>query len=236
MTFGKLIDLFPEAVEEMAGLARQSFGEQHQGCLAIHLSFLLRELLAQAQVRARILQQPITPLGGGRAPGAVKSLDLRTVETVRNDRSRQGFAARTIRAGQRNQNLHRCLRGDVPDTDLVLDRHAQRTHQAKPTRDPTQTFEETTGKLRLAPAKAMLQLRQQPTLLQRTQTTAIGKMRLKHKRFALPKLPDHRLHRVRAQLLEGRDPLMAVNHNVTALRIRSRHHHDRMLLAVLLKR
>jgi len=41
--------------------------------------------------------------------------------------------------------------------------------------------------------------------------------------------PDHRLHRVPAQLLERGDPLIAVDHQVT-VRLLSRNHHDRRLL------
>jgi hypothetical protein len=53
---------------------------------------------------------------------------------------------------------------------------------------------------------------------------------VQHQGFGLAQRPNYRLHCVPAQLLQGRDAPVAVDHQVALRLLHGRHHHDRRLL------
>jgi hypothetical protein len=79
----------------------------------------------------------------------------------------------------------------------------------------------------------MLELGQQPPLLEGTQARTVGHLPPQDQRLGLFHLPHQSLHRVVAQAAKSRDALMAIYDHVAAWRLAIWDHHDRLLLAVL---
>jgi hypothetical protein len=113
---------------------------------------------------------------------------------------------------------------------LLLHALRKQLDQAHAPRHPTRAAIETPRQLLQPIAEALLQFNQQPALFQRRLViaTAHGPIQKQSLRFA--QRPDHRLHRVPAQLLKRRDPLVAVDDQVM-LRLLGGDHYDRRLLA-----
>jgi len=140
------------------------------------------------------------------------------------------FAVLQVDARHRHQILHRHVCGDFALAYLLLDGLRQKFDQRQSPRHPAHAAVKPPRQSVQSIAESLLHLRQQPPLLQRafmlgeTQRTVQQQCR----RFA--HRPDHRFYRVPAQLLQRRNPLVAVNDHV-ALRLAFRcHHHDRCLL------
>jgi len=217
----------------MSHLARQPLGTPQEslglakGCLALF------ELLLQTQESPGIFEQPAATLPARRQPSVVDGLDLGTRELLSDNLIGEPMADGAVDPGQRNQRFHRRLSGDTAVADRLLDTQRKLVHQAQKPRHPARALEETLGQLVLTPAEAMLQLGQQPPLLEGTRARAVGHLPPQDQRLGLLHLPHHRLHRVAAQAAKGRDALMAINDHVATWRFALGDHHDRLLLAVL---
>jgi len=133
-------------------------------------------------------------------------------------------------ARHRRQKLHRHLRQDLALAHLLLDSLRQKLHQRQPPRYPTHAAIELARQLIESIAEALLQLRQKPTHLQRGFLFRQAQRPVQQHGRGLAHRPRHRFHRVPAQLLQRRDPLVAVDDHVTVRLTIGRHHHDGSLL------
>ena len=134
-------------------------------------------------------------------------------------------------ACRRHQKLHRHLRQDLALAHLLLDCFRQEFHQGQPPRYPAHAAVEAARQLIEAVAEALLQLRQQPPLFQRGLVFAQPQRAVQQHGRGLAHRPYHGFHRVPSQLLQGGDPLIAVNDHVTVCLAFRRHHHDGHLLS-----
>ena len=134
-------------------------------------------------------------------------------------------------AGHRHQKLHRHVRGDFALSHLLLDRLRQQFHQRQPPRHPTHAAVEPPRQL-LQPVSEALLL-QQPALLQCALLLRHPEGTVQQEGIGFLHRPDHRFHGVAAQLLERRNTLVAIDHQVPASLAGSGHHHDRRLLSRL---
>lgn len=144
----------------------------------------------------------------------------------------QPLASLAVDTGQRNQGSHRRLGRDLAAADRLLDRQRKLAHQAQKPAHPGDASAESSCQLILAPAKAVLKLRQQPPLLQRRAAWAMGHLPLQDQRLTRVHLPHQGLDRVVAQAAKRRDTLMAVDDHIAARRLAIGDHYDRLSLAV----
>ena len=133
-------------------------------------------------------------------------------------------------ARHRHQKLQRHLRRDPALAHLLLNGFRQNLHQRQPARYPAHATIEPARQLLEPIAKALLQLGQQPTHLQRGLVFAQPQRAVQQHGRGLAHGPYHRLHRVPAQLLQRRDPLVAVDNHVTVRLVFDRNHHNGRLL------
>ena len=122
------------------------------------------------------------------------------------------------------------MRRDRAVAHLLLNALGKPIDQRQPARYPTQAAIKAARQLVQAIAEAPLQFRQQPAFFQRCLAFAPTQRSVQHQGFGLAHRPDHGLHRVPAQLLQRRDPLVAVDHQVSVDLLGDRHHHNRRLL------
>ncbi len=122
------------------------------------------------------------------------------------------------------------MRRDRTATHLLLHALRKLIDQRDSARYPTQTAIEAVRQLVETIAKALLQFRQQPAFFQRRLVFAPTQRSVQHQGFGLAHRPDHGFHRVPAQLLQRRNPLIAVDDQVTVNLLGDRHHHNRRLL------
>jgi hypothetical protein len=170
--------------------------------------------------------------GQGRAvtPGGIQLPGLSRVAVMLNKNGSHPLAVVQADARDRHQKLHGHVGGDSALTHLLLDDLRQKIHQGQPSRDPTQAAIKATRQLFLSVAVALLQLRQQPTFFQRRLVWGEAQRAVQHQGFGFAQWPDHRFHRVPAQLVEGRQALVTVDDHITVHLADDRHHHDRRLL------
>ena len=152
------------------------------------------------------------------------------------DRPRHLLTGAAVDPGQRDERLHRCLSWDLALADRFLDRQGELPHQPQATTDPTGAALEAAGQLLLTPAEAMLKLGEQPPLLQGAGCRRLAHLPLQDQRLGLRHLPDHGVDRVVPQPTEDLDTQMAVDDDVAIRLLGVRHHHDGLLLTVLLQR
>lgn len=159
----------------------------------------LGPLAAQAEVESRVADQALSPVGAGFAPGGVEGLDLGALELLAGGVSGQLHAGFAVGPGQRYQGLDRRLSGDLALADQLLDGVGQLARQTQPARHPARAAVETSGQLLGAPGEAVLELGQEPALLQGRRHRRAGQVALQDQRLGLVELPDHGHDRVLAQ-------------------------------------
>ena len=113
---------------------------------------------------------------------------------------------------------------------LLLDGLRQKIDQGQAPRHPTEAAIKAARQLLLSIAVALLQLRQQPAFFQRRLVFGEAQRAVQDQGLDFAHRPDHRFHRVPAQLLERRQALVAINDQVPVRLAFDRHHHDRRLL------
>ena len=146
---------------------------------------------------------------------------------------RDSLAILQALARHRHQKLQRHLRRDFALAYLPLDRFRQNLHQRKPPRYPAHATIEPPRQLIEPVAETLLQLGQQPTHLQRGLVFTQPQRAVQQHCRGLAHRPYHRLHRVPAQLLQRRDPLVAVDDYVSVRLTFGRYHHDGRLLSAV---
>ena len=139
-------------------------------------------------------------------------------------------------ARHRRQILHRYVRGNFALAHLLLDGLRQKFDQCQPPRYPAHAAIKPARQFIQSIAKAPLHLRQQPALLQGGLMLGKAQRTVQQQSLGLAHRPDHRFHRVPAQLLERRDALVAVDDQVAVALFWGEDHHDGCLLARLSQR
>lgn len=182
------------------------------------------------QKQLRLVQQPLANRRGGRAPGGIQLSRFTAAQVMPRKSLRHAPAVIRTAPRHRNQVLHRHMRRDRALPHLLLHTVGKQLHQSHPPRHPTRAAIKTAGQLLQPIAEALFQFHQQPALFQRRLVIAAAHGSIQKQGLSFAQRPDHRLHRVPAQLLERRHPLVAVDDQVM-LRLRGGHHHDRRLLA-----
>jgi hypothetical protein len=156
----------------------------------------------------------------------------RTAVMLGEDR-RHPLAILQALARHRHQKLQGHLCRDLALAHLLLNGFRQNLHQRQPPRHPAHAAIEPARQLVEPVAEALLQLGQQPTHLQRGLVFGQAQRAVQQHCRGLAHRPYHRFRRVPAQLLQRRDPLVAVDDHVTVRLAFSRHYHDGCLLAGL---
>jgi hypothetical protein len=233
---GKLRAMLGDLSAQMACLARQSRGALHQSLGLTGGLFALFEFLVQTQESAGVFEQPAATLPARHPPAGVQGLDLTAGELVPHDLLGQPLTGLAVDAHQRHQDFHRGLGGDLPLADRLLNRRRKLPHQGQTPRHPAGALDEAPGQLLLAPPEAMLQLGEQPPLLEIRAARGVGHLPLQDQRLGLPHLPHHSLDRVVAQTAQRLQTLVPVDDHVAPRCLAVGNHHDGLLLAVLFQR
>ena len=145
---------------------------------------------------------------------------------------RFGHGLAVLRTGprHRHQVLHRYVGRDHAAAHLLLHALRQQFDQGQPARYPTQAAIKATRQLLQPIAKAPFQFRQQPAFFQRRLSFRHAEGTIQHQRLGLTQRPDQGLDRVPPQLLQRRQALVAVDHQITIRLLGHGHHNDRRLL------
>ncbi len=192
-------------------------------------SFLLR-LSLRFEKQLGIIQNAFADRGRTFAPRGIQLAGFTRIAVMLGEDGGHPLAILQALAGHRHQKLQRHLRQDLALAHLLLDCLRQNLHQRQPPRHPAHTAIEPARQLIEPVAEALLQLGQQPTHLQRGLVFGQAQRTVQQHRRSLAHRPYHRFHRVAAQLLQRRDPLIAVYDHVTVRLIFSRYHHNGRLL------
>jgi hypothetical protein len=150
------------------------------------------------------------------APGGVQLPGLPGVAVMLGKRRGHPLAVLQVDAGRRHQKLHRYVRGDFTLAHLLLDGLRQKLDQRQPPRHPAHAAVKPPRQLIQSITEAPLHLRQQPALFQRSFVLGETQRTFQQQSLGLAHRPDHRFHRVPAQLFERRDALVAVDDQITA--------------------
>ncbi len=191
--------------------------------------FLLR-LPLRFEKQLGIIQNAFADRGRTFAPGGIQLAGFARIAVMLGEDRRHPLAILQALARHRHQKLQRHLRQDLALAHLLLDRFRQNLHQRQPPRYPAHAAIEPARQLIQPVAEALLQLRQQPAHLQRGLVFGQPQRAVQQHGRGLAHRPHHRFHRVPAQLLQRRDPLIAVDDHVTIRLAFRRHHHDGRLL------
>ena len=170
------------------------------------------------------------------APSGIQLPGLPGVAVMLGERRGHPLAVLQIDARHRHQILHRHVRGDFALAHLLLDGLRQKFHQRQPPRHPAHAAVKPARQFVQSIAEALLHLRQQPALLQGGLMLGKAQRTVQQQSLGLAHRPDHRFHRVPAQLLKRRNPLVAVNDQVAVVVTWGENHHNRYLLARLSQR
>jgi hypothetical protein len=188
------------------------------------------DLLLGFQKQFGLLQNPLSYTAASLAPRGIELAGLAHREAVHRQRLRHALTVLATRTRHRRQELHRRLRRDFALAHLLLHTFGKQFHQSQTTRHPTHTAIQPSCQLLHAVTEALLQFGQQPAFFQGALALRKTQAAVQHHGFGLPHRPHHRFHRVPPQLLQGRDPLVAVNDQVAILLVGYSHHHDGRLL------
>ena len=170
------------------------------------------------------------------APGRVQLPGLPCVATVPDESGRHRLALVRVEARHRHQILHGQLRSQLSLAHLLLNGFRQKLHQRQPPRYPAHAAIEPARQLLQRVAKASLHFRQQPALFERGLVWAESQRPLQQQSFGFAQLPNGGFDRVPAQLLEGREALVAVDDQVAAGVVWGEDHDDGCLLSRLSQR
>ena len=139
----------------------QQFGAGPGWCFVLCLS-----LRFEKQVGS--IQDAFADCGRTFAPRGIQLAGLARIAVMLSEDGRHPLAILQALACHRHQKLHRYLCPDLPLAHLLLDRLRQNLHQRQSPRDPAHTAIKPAGQLVEPVAETLLQLRQQPTHLQRS--------------------------------------------------------------------
>ncbi len=164
------------------------------------------------------------------SPGGVQLPGFAAGKPMRRERFGHALAVFQARARYRYQELHCHVGRDRAAANLLLHALGKLIDQRQTARYPTRAAIKAARQLVQATAEAPLQFGQQPAFFQRRLVFGPAQRTVQHQSFDLAHRPDHGIYRVPAQLLQRRDPLVAVDDQVTVNLVGDRHHHNRSLL------
>ena len=180
-----------------------------------------------------LIQNAFTDRGRALAPGAIQLAGFARIAVLLAEDRRHPLAILQALTSRRHQKLQRYLCRDFALTHLLLDRFRQNLHQRQPARYPTHAAIQPARQLVEPVIEAPLQLCQEPAHLQRGLVFGETQRAVQQHGRNLAHRPYHRFCRVPAQLLQSRDPLIAVDDYVTVRPAFRRNYHDGRLLAGL---
>jgi hypothetical protein len=151
-----------------------------------------------------LIEQTLADPGRAVAPGSIQLPGLPRIAAMPSVHGGHALAVLRADTGHRHQELHRHVGGDSALTHLLLDGFRQKIDQGESPRDPTRAAIKAARQLLPSIAVALLQLRQQPALLQRGLLFGPAQRAVQEQSLDFAQGPDHRFHRVPAQLLERR--------------------------------
>ena len=183
------------------------------------------------QEQQRVLQNPLPEKRTAVAPGRVEFPGLPAREAMTRQRIGHPLAILHARSRHGYENLHRDLRGDLTGAHLLLNALGQSLHQRQSARHPTRAAVEAASDLVEAVTETLVKLRKQPALLQRRLRLREPHGPIQQQRFGFTHGPDHRVDGVAAELFESRNPLVAVNDQITVRFPAHGDHDDRRLLS-----
>jgi len=120
---------------------------------------------------------------------------------------------------------------DCAVAHLLLHTLRKQLDQAHTPRHPARAAIKTPRQFLQPVAIALLQFNQQPALFQSRFVIARTHRPVKKQSLHFAQRPDHGIHRVTTKLLERRDPLIAVDHQISIRQFGSNHHDRRLLTA-----
>jgi hypothetical protein len=224
---------------------RQSCGEPPAGAMQDgqrHFQFAIqgrrgrlggRRLPLRLQKQFRLGQDAFADHTRAVPPGGIELSSLPRVAMVLDESGSHLRALLQADARHWDEVLHGQLRGDLAFAHLLLDGFRQQLHQRQAPRHPTHAAVEAPRQLLQRVAPALLHLRQQPALFQRAFLRTEAQRPVQQQSFGCAHRPDRGFDRVPAQLLERRDALVAVDHQITVAVVWGQDHHDGRLLARL---
>src|SRR6266852_5675935 len=224
---------------------RQRFGQPPAGATQNgqrHLQFALqsgrrwpggRRLPLRFQKQFRFGQKALADQARAVPPGSIELPRLPRVAMVLNECGGHPRAVLHVDSRHRYQILHRQLRAQRSFAHLLLDAFRQQLHQRQSPRHPTHAAVEAARQLLPRVPKVSLHLRQQPALFQRAFRRAEAHRPVQQHSFGFAHRPDGGFDRVQAQLLQRRDTLVAIDHQIAVALVWGEDHDDRCLLATL---
>ncbi len=177
-----------------------------------------------------LVEQALAGQGRAVTPSGIQLPGLSAVTVMLNEHGGHPLAVVQADARRRHQEFHGHVGGELALAHLLLDGLGEQIHQGQAPRHPTRAAIKAARQLLLSIAVALLQLRQQPTFFQRRLVGGEAQRTVQHQGLGFAQRPDHRFHRVPAQLLECRQALVAINDQVPVRLAFHRHHHDGRLL------
>jgi hypothetical protein len=177
-----------------------------------------------AQHAVRGGQNQTAALGGAGDEGGTQCPDRATRQPVRRARGSQLEALREIGARHGDEVLHRGVGDERPAAHQLLHGCGQLAHQPQAPAHPARARVEPARQLPGRQPAPLVQLAEQPPLLERAPSLAAPHELRQQQRRELRELPHHRVHRVVVQPLERAHPLGAVDENERT-RLAAHHHH-----------
>ncbi len=195
-----------------------------------------RRLALRFQKQFRLSQNAFADHPRAVSPGGIELSGLPGVAMVLDESRGHALAVVHVDSRHRRQILHGQLRAQCSLTHLLLDALRQQLDQRQAPRYPTHAAVESPRQGFQRVAKALLHLRQQPSLFECAFLGTEAQRPVQQQSFGFAHRPDGSFNGVPAQLLQRRDALVAVDHQVTAGLVWAGNHHDRCLLAGLSQR
>lgn len=186
-------------------------------------------LSLRLEKQLRLLQKPVTNRPCCASPGGIQLSRFTAAQLVAGKSLCHTPAVFGRAPRHRYQILHRHMRRDRAAAHLLLHTLRKQFHQAHPPRHPTGAAIETARQFLQPIAETLLQFHQQPAFFQSRFMFPAAQGAIQKQSLHFAQRPEHRLHRVPAQLLECSDPLIAVDHQIT-IRLFACDHDDRGLL------
>jgi len=183
------------------------------------------------QKQRGILQNPLADRGRSSPPGGIQLAGCARIAVMLGENGRHPLAIPQALARHRRQKLHRHLRRDLALAHLLLDRFRQQFHQRQPPRNPRHAAVESPRQLLQAVTESFFHLGQQPAHFQRGLMFGKAQRAVQQHGRSFAHGPHHRFHRVPPQLLQRRDPFVAIDDYVPLRLAFRRHHHDGCLLS-----
>jgi len=179
----------------------------------------------------RIIQNALADRSRSPAPGCIQLARFARIAVMPGEDGGHALAVLQALPRHRHQKLHRDLRRNLALAHLLLDRFRQKLHQRQSPRHPRHAAVKPPRQLIQAVAETLLHLLQQPAHFQRGLVLTQSQCTIQQHGRGFAHRPHHRFHRVPPQLLQGRDPFVAVDDYVAVRLAFRRHYHDGRLLS-----